>query len=73
MNAANAHRVPVWAFHGSADGLVPVTETRRVVEALNRAGGKAIYWEYEGGTHAVTAERAYCEPGLLDWLFLQAK
>lgn len=72
-SAPKAKSVPVWAFHGSADGLVPVTQTRNMIEALMRAGGRPIYWEYEGTTHAVTAERAYCENGLLDWMFNQSK
>ena len=71
--APKAKHVPVWAFHGSADGLVAVSETRRMIDALLRVGGKPIYWEYDGGTHAGTAERAYCEAELLDWLFTQSK
>ncbi|MCX6904491.1 MAG: prolyl oligopeptidase family serine peptidase [Verrucomicrobia bacterium] len=71
--AAKARDVAVWAFHGSADGIVPKSEAVAMINALIRAGGKPIYWEYEGGTHAKTAERAYCEPLLLDWLFAQAK
>jgi predicted peptidase len=72
-SAARAKDMAVWAFHGTADGIVPVSETRKMIDALRRAGGKPIYWEYTGGTHAGTAERAYCEPALLDWLFRQAK
>jgi predicted peptidase len=72
-DAPKARDVAVWTFHGTADTIVPVSETRGMVGALVRAGGKPIYWEYEGGTHAKTAERAYCEPSLLDWLFAQAK
>ena len=71
--APKAKNVPIWAFHGSADGLVAVSETRRMIDALLRVGGRPIYWEYDGGTHAGTAERAYCEAELLDWLFAQSK
>jgi predicted peptidase len=72
-SAAKAKTVPVWAFHGSADSIVPATETRKMIDALRRAGGNPTYWEYLDDTHAGTAERAYCEPGLLDWLFAQAR
>ncbi len=65
--------VPIWALHGTADTVVPVNENRTMIEALTKAGGKPIYWEYDGLSHAETAERAYCEPQLLDWLFAQAK
>lgn len=66
-------RIPIWAFHGSADQVVPVRHTRDIVAALQRAGGQPIYWEYRDATHAGTAERAYCEPELLEWLFAQRR
>jgi len=72
-DAPKARDVAVWAFHGTADGIVPPAASREMIAALIRAGGKPIYWEYDGGTHAKTAERAYCEPALLDWLFAQKK
>lgn len=65
--------VPVWAFHGSADRVVPVSYTRHMIEALQRAKGKPIYWEYKDATHADTAERAYCEPELMEWMFAQQR
>ncbi len=66
-------RLPIWAFHGRADQSVPVTYSRDMIHALHRAGGKPIYWEYLDATHAGTAERAYCEPDLMDWLFAQRR
>jgi len=71
--ASQARGVPVWAFHGSADTIVPPSGSREMVDALLQAGGQPIYWEYEGGTHAGAAERAYCEPRLTEWLFAQRK
>ena len=72
-DAPRARSVAVWAFHGTADSMVPVSSSREMVAALVRAGGTPRYWEYEGGTHARTAERAYCEPDLLEWLFAQRR
>lgn len=65
--------IPIWAIHGDADSIVPVAGSRNIVQAMEMAGGKPIYWEYQRASHAATAERAYCEPGLIDWLFAQAK
>ena len=65
--------IPVWAIHGNADGIVPPAGTRNMVKALLKAGSKPIYWEYDRASHASTAERAYCEPLLVDWLFDQVK
>jgi predicted peptidase len=71
--AAKIRHIPVWAFHGTADAIMPISGTRDMVKELVRSGGKPIYWEYAGAGHAQTAERAYCEPLLLDWLFAQVK
>ena len=42
---------PVWMFHGEADNVIPVTESRRMAAALQAAGGKAQYTEYAGVGH----------------------
>ncbi len=68
-----SRRVAVWAFHGDKDGVVSVENTRTAIRGLQQAGGQPIYWEYQGGTHAGTAERAYCEPQLIEWLFAQRR
>ncbi len=64
---------PVWAFHGTADKVVPVKYTRQMIAALRKAGGAPRYWEYQEADHAQTAESAYCEPELISWLFAQRK
>jgi predicted peptidase len=71
--AAAAKSLPIWAFHGSGDTVVPVEETRRMINALVEFGGHPSYWEYKGATHADTAERAYCEPKLIEWMFAQRR
>jgi len=72
-DAPRAKDLPIWAFHGSADGVVSVDYTRDMIAALRRVNADPIYWEYRDGTHADTAERAYCEPELIEWMFAQAK
>ena len=59
---------PVWAFHGSADLVVPVRRSREMVKALEEAGRSPRYTEYKGVGHAVW-DRAYEEPELEQWLF----
>ena len=52
--AATAKKIgktPVWVFHGDTDPTVPVTESRKMVEALKSAGGNVMYTEYEGVGH----------------------
>ena len=65
--AAKIGKTPVWVFHGSADPAVPVTESRKMVEALKAIGGNARYNEYEGVGHN-SWDKAYAEPELFPWL-----
>ncbi len=70
--AATIAQIPVWVFHGGADLTVPVGFSRRMVEAIRLAGGKPKYTEYPGIGHQVW-EKAFAEPGLLEWLFAQKR
>jgi predicted peptidase len=68
--AANAKRLPIWAFQGDAD--VFRDSHRRMIAALRLAGGKPRYTEYPGVGHEIW-DRVFKEPGLVDWLFAQHK
>lgn len=60
--------LPVWAFHGDADGAVPVEESTRLVEALEKQGNeKAKITIYPGVGHNSWTE-TYNNPALYDWL-----
>jgi len=64
-------RTPVWAFHGSDDRVVPVTESRQMVDSLKRVEGNRVrYSEYKGVGHNVWLNVA-AEPELLSWLLGQ--
>jgi len=67
---AVAKGVPVWAFHGLADNVVPPARSQEMVAALRAAGGKAAHTEYPGVAHD-SWTYAYGEPNLLPWLFAQ--
>jgi predicted peptidase len=58
---------PVWVFHGAADTVVPVSESRKMVDALKAAGGKVRYSEYEGVGHN-SWDKAYGEAEFFPWL-----
>jgi predicted peptidase len=62
---------PVWAFHGDADSVVPVQQSRAAVEAVHRAGGDAKLTVYEGVGHESWLN-AYAEPGFAAWLLSPA-
>jgi predicted peptidase len=64
--------VPIWLFHGEADRTVPVEESRRMADALRRAGAPVRYTEYPGVGHN-SWESAYNDPELWRWLFAQRR
>ena len=68
--AAAIGKQPVWAWHGAEDDVVPVTESRRMVAALQRAGGIVRYSEVKGLGHD-GGDTAYANPDLTKWLFAQ--
>ena len=69
--ARKVGRTPVWVFHGSDDRVVPVGESRRMVEALKSLEGSRVrYSEYKGAGHNVWLN-VVAEPGLLPWLLGQ--
>jgi predicted amidohydrolase YtcJ/poly(3-hydroxybutyrate) depolymerase len=70
--ASSIGSTPVWAFHGDADPVVPVTETRRLVAALRRLGGSPSYTEYAGVGHDAWTQ-AFAEPDLPAWLLAQKR
>jgi predicted peptidase len=64
--------VPVWAWHGDADDVVPVAKTRRMIAAIRQAGGDPKYTELAGVGHDSWTAAYQRADGLLPWIFAQA-
>lgn len=64
--------LPLSIWHGTDDTVVPVTESREIVEALQDAGAEVEYHELEGVRHD-SWTRAYGPDGVLPWLFDQRR
>lgn len=64
--------IPIWAFHGSLDKVVKTKRSREMVSALQKAGGKIKYTEYQGVAHN-SWKKAYSDPEALKWLLSQKK
>ena len=64
--------IPIWVFHGDADTVVPVEESRRMVAALEAVGADVQYTEFSGVGHNAW-DPAYAEEALSSWLFEQQK
>ncbi len=60
-------KTPVWIFHGSADPVILVTESREMNAALKALGGNVKYTEYPGVSHN-SWDKAYAEPEFVRWL-----
>jgi predicted peptidase len=63
-------RTPIWVFHGGADPVVPVEESRKMVEALKAVNANVKYTEYPGVGHN-SWDKAYAEPDFVPWLLSQ--
>jgi predicted peptidase len=62
--------MPIWAFHGARDVVIPVTESRKLIAAIRKVGGHPRYTEYRNVGHDVWIP-AFAEPELVGWLFAQ--
>ena len=67
-----AKNFPIWVFHGDSDPVVPVSNSRLMVNELKKAGANVTYSEYPGVAHN-SWDNAFAEPDLLPWLFAQEK
>ena len=72
VDSLRLHDVPIWAFHGEKDPIIPVEESRRLVELVRQIGGKARLTIYPDLGHNCW-DRAYEDPALWDWMLAQKK
>lgn len=63
-------KVPIWAFHGVADPVVPVSESENLARAAVAQGGNVRLSLFEGVGHGAW-DRAYRDEGLEAWLLAQ--
>ena len=62
--------VPIWAFHGADDQVVPAARSEELVEVLSTLGAPIRFTKYAGVGHN-SWSRAYNEPELIPWLLEQ--
>lgn len=74
-NPAQAKRLvdlPTWAFHGTKDNIVPVSETLQMVEAIKKAGGNPKITLYPNLFHDSWTP-TYNNSEIYDWLLQHKK
>ena len=64
--------VPVWAFHGADDDIVPLSASQELVDALEEVNGNVRFTVYPGVTHDSWTQ-TYQNPDLYVWLFRHAR
>lgn len=65
-------QLPVWAFHGALDDVVPAAFDTETVEALRRCNGNVRYTLYEDANHD-SWTRTYANDELYTWLLSQRR
>ncbi|NIP82575.1 MAG: hypothetical protein GWM90_26490 [Gemmatimonadetes bacterium] len=71
MTERVAH-LPIWIWHGEADPVIPVDESRAMAAALEAAGADVRYTELEGVGHNAW-DPAYGSEELPRWLLAQRR
>ena len=62
-------KIPVWAFHGTADDAVSIDETRRLVRRLEQCNGNVKFTELANEGHAI--QFIYEDKSVYNWLLKQ--
>ncbi|MFW5860801.1 MAG: prolyl oligopeptidase family serine peptidase [Spirochaetota bacterium] len=68
-NIAHAKKMiglPVWAFHGGKDNIVPPERSKKMVDELKKLGGNVRYTVYPDAGHD-SWTRTYNNPELYKW------
>lgn len=65
-------KVPIWAFHGAKDSVVPPEQSRQMVKLVKEAGGHVKYTEFPDTDHN-SWDAAYQNEDAIEWLFKQKK
>ena len=59
--------LPIWAFHGAKDRVVPISRSQQMVDAIRAAGGDVVFTVYPDAAHD-SWTWTYDDPDLFAWL-----
>lgn len=71
--ASQLLNVPIWAFHGDADRVVPVDETKEMVKSIKEQGGEKVKMTIYPGVNHNSWSRTYANPEIYQWLLKQRR
>ncbi|WP_240941773.1 dienelactone hydrolase family protein [Paenibacillus sp. HB172176] len=67
--AAKHISIPVWAFHGEEDDVIPMEQSIQMVNAMKKAGREVQFTTYPGMKHEhEVMDRTFANPALYEWL-----
>ena len=69
-NICDLKKVPIWAFHGAKDEIVPLDAEENLVNALKACDGNVQFTIYQDAGHDI-ADEAYANPDLYAWILSQ--
>lgn len=72
VTAARLRHMPAWIFHGDKDGAVPVENSLKIHDALQKLGAPVKLTIYPGVGHDSWTQ-TYDDPAFWDWLFQQRR
>lgn len=64
-------QTPLWLFHGAADTLAPIAETKELVQAIETAGGHPRFDSLPGRNHSILD--VYDRRDIYEWLLQQKR
>ena len=73
-DGCNLSTIPLWIQHGDVDYIVPMSESKKVVDAIKKCDQNAdvTFTIIKGGNHG-NVERLFHEDAIYDWLFKQKR
>ena len=64
-------QIPLWLFHGAADTLAPIAETKDLVQAIEAAGGHPRFDSLPARDHSILD--IYDRRDIYEWLLQQKR
>lgn len=68
--ASRLAELPIWAFHGADDAVIPIECSKNIVDAIQHHGGKANLTILENKGHDI-CNFVFSQPDLYNWLLRQ--
>jgi len=69
LNICEISHIPIWTFHGVDDNMIPINETERLVNRLEKCAGKIKFTRLEKRGHGI--QDIYENEEIYSWILKQ--